>query len=238
MRAAAGNGSVALRSPTASVAGGLGARVLLLGRRRRIREQADGGAPESLRPAGRVDAAREGFDGMPRRDVVSWNYLMIVLALSGAHGSAVGAFVEMRRQGFQPDRTSFSTVLSAWARLAAPDMGRCVHGLALRACSSGFVIYHQVADAHMVFEQMLERNVVSWTAMIKGYLTVHEVGMAFQLFNLMPVKNYVSWCVMIGGFVNDEKFSEAVELFNSLMRNGEEVTNAILVKVVNAFAGY
>ncbi|KAL5224619.1 hypothetical protein ABZP36_011258 [Zizania latifolia] len=229
--------------------------------------------------AGRLDAAREVFDGMPRRDVVSWNSLMAVHARSGAHGRAVGAFVEMRRQGFRPDRTSFSTVLSACARLEALEMGRCVHGLALKTCSSGNVFVgaslitmyancgvvscleqvidgvhspnvavwnalisglamnHQVADARRVFEQMPERNVVSWTAMIKGYLTAHEVGVAFQLFNLMPVKNSVSWCVMIGGFVNDEKFSEAVELFNSLMRNGEEVTNEILIKIVNAFVG-
>lgn len=233
---------------------------------------------EHLR-AGRLEAARQVFDGMPRRDVVSWNTLMAVQARAGSHGRAVGAFLEMRRQGFRLDHTSFSTVLSACARLEALEMGRCVHGLAFKSCSSGnvfvgaslitmyancgvvscleqvldgvespnvalwnalisgLVMNHRVGDARKVFDRMPVRNVVSWTAMIKGYLTVHEVDMAFQLFKLMPVKNSVSWCVMIGGFVTHEKFSEAVEFFNSLMRNGEEVTNVILVKIVNAFAG-
>ncbi|XP_015694345.2 pentatricopeptide repeat-containing protein At4g02750-like, partial [Oryza brachyantha] len=233
---------------------------------------------EHLR-ARRLEAAREVFDGMPRRDVVSWNTLMAVHARSGAHGRAAGAFLEMRRQGFRPDHTSFSTLLSCCARLEALELGRCVHGLAFKTRSSGnvfvgaslitmyancglvscleqvldgvdspnaalwnallsgLVMNHCVANACKVFDQMPVRNVVSWTAMIKGYLTAHKVGMAFQLFKLMPVKNSVSWCVMIGGFVTHERFSEAVELFISLMRNGDEVTNVILVKILNAFAG-
>ncbi|GJN00957.1 hypothetical protein PR202_ga18184 [Eleusine coracana subsp. coracana] len=77
---------------------------------------------------------------------------------------------------------------------------------------------------------------LSWTAMIKGYVMACEMGWAFELFNLMPAKNSVSWCVMIGGFVSHERFGEAVELFRTLMRNGEEVTGAILVKIVNAYA--
>jgi pentatricopeptide repeat protein len=105
------------------------------------------------------------------------------------------------------------------------------------ALVSGLVANQRVADARRVFNQMPVRNVVSWTAMVKGYLTVHEVELALELFNSMPLRNSVSWCVMIGGLVHHQHFSEAVELFNALMRNGEEVTVAILVKVVNAYAG-
>nr|ABL85051.1 hypothetical protein 57h21.26 [Brachypodium sylvaticum] len=229
--------------------------------------------------AGRPDAAREVFDGMPRRDVVSWNSAMSAHARSGAHAGAAGLFLELRRRGVRPDGTSLSTVLSACARLEALELGRCVHGLALRSCStgnvfvgaslvtmyascgvvdclervfddvdspnvalwnalvSGLVMNHRVGDARRVFNRMPARNVVSWTAMVKGHVSVHDVGQAVELFNLMPVKNSVSWCVMIGGLVHCQQFREAVELFNSLMRNGDEVTNVILVKVVNAYAG-
>ncbi|XP_037461994.1 pentatricopeptide repeat-containing protein At4g02750-like [Triticum dicoccoides] len=229
--------------------------------------------------AGRPGAAREVFDGMPRRDVVSWNSLMAAHAREGAHQEAAYAFLELRRCRLRPDNTSFSTVLSAVARLEALELGRCVHGLALKACStgnvfvgaslvtmyascgvfaclqrvfdgvdapnvalwnallSGLVMNHRVADARMVFDQMSGRNVVSWTAMVKGYVTVHEVDLALELFDLMPMKNSVSWCVIIGGLVHHQQFREAIELFKGLMRNGDEVTNAVLVKVVNAYAG-
>ncbi|VAI69874.1 unnamed protein product [Triticum turgidum subsp. durum] len=229
--------------------------------------------------AGRPGAAREVFDGMPRRDVVSWNSLMAAHAREGAHQEAAYAFLELRRCRLRPDHTSFSTVLSAVARLEALELGRCVHGLALKACStgnvfvgaslvtmyascgvfaclqrvfdgvdapnvalwnallSGLVMNHRVADARMVFDQMPGRNVVSWTAMVKGYVTVHEVDLALELFDLMPMKNSVSWCVIIGGLVHHQQFREAIELFKGLMRNGDEVTNAVLVKVVNAYAG-
>ncbi|PNT76659.1 pentatricopeptide repeat-containing protein At4g02750 [Brachypodium distachyon] len=229
--------------------------------------------------AGRPDAAREVFDGMPRRDVVSWNSAMSAHARSGVHDGAARLFLELTRRGIRPDGTSFSTVLSACARLEALELGMCVHGLALKARStgnvfvgaslvtmyascgvtdcleqvfgdvdspnvvlwnalvSGLVMNHRVGDARGVFDRMPARNIVSWTAMVKGHVKVHDVGQAVELFNLMPVKNSVSWCVMIGGLVHCQKFREAVELFNCLMRNGQQVTNAILVKVVNAYAG-
>ncbi|KAL6861512.1 hypothetical protein ACP4OV_017212 [Aristida adscensionis] len=106
------------------------------------------------------------------------------------------------------------------------------------ALISGLVLNHRVDDARRVFDRMPERNVVSWTAMIKGHVTAHNVDRAFQLFSLMPAKNPVSWCVMIGGFVSHGRFREAVQLFNTLMSSGEEVTSAILVKIVNAYASF
>ncbi|MQT62867.1 hypothetical protein GHO42_07115, partial [Pseudomonas sp. FSL R10-0056] len=63
--------------------------------------------------AGRVDAVQEVFYRMPQRDVVSWNSLMAAYTRSGVHDSAVTAFLEMRREGFCVDNTTFSTVLSA-----------------------------------------------------------------------------------------------------------------------------
>ncbi|KAM0874912.1 hypothetical protein ACQ4PT_037128 [Festuca glaucescens] len=229
--------------------------------------------------AGRPDAALEVFDGMLRRDVVSWNSSMAEHARAVAHGRVAAAFLDLTRQGIRPDHASFSIVLSACAWLEALELGRCVHGLALRAGStgsvfvgaslitmyancgvfrcleqvfdgvvcpnvalwnalvSGLVMNHRVADARRVFDMMPARNVVSWTAMVKGYVRVHEMELALELFNSMPLKNSVSWCVIIGGLVHHHQFREAVELFNSLMRNGEEVTSAVLVKVVNAYAG-
>uniref|UniRef100_A0ACD5ZRJ6 Uncharacterized protein n=1 Tax=Avena sativa TaxID=4498 RepID=A0ACD5ZRJ6_AVESA len=229
--------------------------------------------------AGRPDAAREVFDGMPPRGVVSWNTFMAAHARAGEHLRVAGAFLELSRQDIRPDHASFSTMLSACARLEALELGRSVHGLALKTCCtnnvfvgaslitmyancgtfgclervfhgvdspnvalwnalvSGLAMNHQVADARRVFDQMPNRNVVSWTAMVKGYVMAHQMELALELFNSMPVKNSVSWCVMIGGLVHHQQFREAVELFDSLMRNGDEVTSAILVKVVNAYAG-
>lgn len=105
------------------------------------------------------------------------------------------------------------------------------------ALISGLVMNHRVEDARRIFDNMAERNVVSWTAMVKGYVRVHELGWAFKVFNLMPAKNSVSWCVMIGGFVNHKRFGEAVDLFKSLVSSGQEVTSAILVKIVSACSG-
>ncbi|KAF0903243.1 hypothetical protein E2562_026537 [Oryza meyeriana var. granulata] len=181
---------------------------------------------EQLR-AGRVEAARELFDGMPRRDVVSWNTLMAVHTRSGAHGWAVGVFVEMRRQGFRPDHTSLSTTLSACARLEALETGRCVHGLAIKICSSGNVfvgasLITMYANCGVVscLEQVLDcvdsPNVALWNALISGLVMNHRVTDARRVFDQMPLCNVVSWTAMIKGYLTVQEVGMAFELFNMM----------------------
>ncbi|KAJ4728764.1 Pentatricopeptide repeat-containing protein [Melia azedarach] len=64
-----------------------------------------------------------------------------------------------------------------------------------------------------LFEEMPERNVVSWNSMIVGLIRNGELNEARQVFDSMPIKNVVSWNAMIAGYVESCRMGEAKVLF-------------------------
>ncbi|KAL6606605.1 hypothetical protein ACP70R_042258 [Stipagrostis hirtigluma subsp. patula] len=189
--------------------------------------------------AGRPDAARMVFDGMPRRDVVSWNTLMAACLRSGAHLRAASAFAEMRRRGLRADHTSFSTALSACARAEALALGRCVHGLAVKAGSSSnvfvgasLITMYASCEVCGCLERVLEGvqspNVALWNALVSGLVMNRQVEDARRVFDRMPARNVVSWTAMMKGYVTVHKVERAFELF-SLMPAKNPVSWCVMI---------
>ena len=124
------------------------------------------------------------FDGMAERDVVSWTALM-----SGYSGAgrprlrlAVSLFHDMCHRGVPPNAFTFSTAVSARARLADAGLGRKVHARAeVERYASDTVVATVLIDmygkagnvksARAVFDGMaaLARNAVSRGSMLSVY---------------------------------------------------------------------
>lgn len=79
---------------------------------------------------GAMSRARELFDGMRDRDVVSWTTLMSGYTASGRSREAVSVLRAMEFSGVQPNVVTLSTAASACARLADAGLGRQVHARA------------------------------------------------------------------------------------------------------------
>ncbi|TQE07665.1 hypothetical protein C1H46_006736 [Malus baccata] len=74
-----------------------------------------------------------------------------------------------------------------------------------------------VGSARRVFEDMSEKNVVTWTAMISGYTRVGDIGGALLLFEKMPERDVPSWNAVIAGCTQNGQFSEAISLFKTMV---------------------
>ena len=70
--------------------------------------------------------------------------------------------------------------------------------------------------ARSLFDEITDRNVVSWTSLIYGYCHLGYVEAAKSLFDSMPRKNLVSWNVMIGGYSPNKQPHEALKFFHEL----------------------
>lgn len=95
-------------------------------------------------------------------------------------------------------------------------------------CSSNVVL------ARQLFDEMSERNVVSWTAMIFGYLRFGEVGDAVLLFERMPERDVPSWNAVIAGCVQNGMFLEAISFFGRMMDVGEKANHVTVACVLSA----
>ncbi|CAI0382057.1 unnamed protein product [Linum tenue] len=89
-------------------------------------------------------------------------------------------------------------------------------------------------EAREAFDKMPERNVVSWTAMLRGYVQEGMIGEAERLFSQMPVRNVVSWTVMIGGLIEDGRVDEALKLFYVMpVKDVVARTNMIVISTLS-----
>ena len=142
---------------------------------------------------GHADCAHKMFDLMVDRDLVAWNSVINGFALNGMPSEALTLFREMGLEGVQPDGFTMVSLLSACAELGALALGRRAHvyilkiGLSVNlhvnnALLDLYAKCGSIREAQKVFNEMEDKNVVSWTSLIVG-LAVNGFGKeALELF--------------------------------------------------------
>ncbi|XP_077251597.1 pentatricopeptide repeat (PPR) superfamily protein [Tasmannia lanceolata] len=146
---------------------------------------------------GRSSNAMELFRVMPVKDLFSWTALISGFVQSGDAINSLKLFVEMRREMIPiKDPFVLSTVVGAASNLAALELGKQLHCLVmlLGFVSSMFIsnslvdMYAKCSDivsAKALFDEMPQRDVVSWTTMIVGAAQHGRAEEAFSLFDQM-----------------------------------------------------
>ncbi|KAJ0976538.1 hypothetical protein J5N97_012012 [Dioscorea zingiberensis] len=175
-----------------------------------------------------LDAARLLLDAAKKPNTLVWNTLLKAYADHGLFSDALSLFQRMRRSGVPPDCYTFPFLLKACEILF---IGSSIHALVMKlgleanlhAQNSLLGLYCRcccVEDAQKVFDEMAERDVVSYTALVSGYAKVGMLESAMELFELIPERDVVSWGAMISGFAQNGFPEEALFLFQEMQRFG------------------
>ncbi|KAG9459167.1 hypothetical protein H6P81_003675 [Aristolochia fimbriata] len=129
---------------------------------------------------GELENARKLFDEMPERSDVSWTAIISAYAQNGIVSEALKLLHEMQILGFKPASATVASILPVCAGLVDLKQGLEIHGYCIRnGFASDLVVATALVDmyakcgclgkAKQVFEEMLERNVICWNAMISAY---------------------------------------------------------------------
>ncbi|KAL2492997.1 Pentatricopeptide repeat-containing protein [Abeliophyllum distichum] len=126
-----------------------------------------------------IGTAKELFDEMPEPGLVAWNTVIDCHVYCAKYKEALELFLKMYGSGIAFDEATLVVILSACSALGVLDFGKWVHSLAgntgftglVSVCNSLIDMYAKcgaVEEAYKVFDNMLERNLVTWNTMMLG----------------------------------------------------------------------
>lgn len=146
------------------------------------------------------------FDSMgDNKDLVSWSAIISGFAQNGMGRESVRVFVDMIKFGEYPNQFCFSGVLRACCSPDNVDIGLVIFGFVIKTgyfesdlcvgCALIDLFAKGLGDmkaARVVFDEMPERNAVTWTLMITRYAQMGYSGDAVQLFLEMVENGFVA----------------------------------------------
>ncbi|THU60203.1 hypothetical protein C4D60_Mb07t10170 [Musa balbisiana] len=145
---------------------------------------------------GATFSALKLFDEMPQRDSISWNVMVHGFLSRGDFEAGLGLFRQARILDFEPNVASLVLAIQASWKLHDVDEGLSLHGLVVRnrfvadvsIQNSLLSMYSKFGDmdsAKQIFDETVERDVISWSALIGGYAQTGKAFVALQLFREM-----------------------------------------------------
>ncbi|KAL4369453.1 hypothetical protein GQ457_05G019590 [Hibiscus cannabinus] len=136
---------------------------------------------------------------LDKSNVSSWNSIIAELARAGDSTEALRAFYSMRKLSLKPNRSTFPCAIKACSALLDLYSGKQTHQQALifgyetdLFVSSALIDMYSkcghVRDARILFDQIPQPNIVSWTSMITGYIQNNTPRQALLLFKELLIQ--------------------------------------------------
>ncbi|KAL4350927.1 hypothetical protein HN51_033283 [Arachis hypogaea] len=161
-----------------------------------------------------ITQAKNLFDKMPQRDSVSWAAIIAGYAQTGHYEEALNMFVAMKRDGESLNRGTFSCALSSCADIAALELGKQVHGQAVK---TGY-----------------ETGCFVGNALLAMYFKCGSIDEAYDMFEAIEEKDIVSWNTMLAGYARHGFGKQALSVFESMNKLGVKPDEITMVGVLSA----
>lgn len=213
---------------------------------------------------GSLSDAQSVFDGLTQRDMVAWTVMIAGYAQQGKSETAFQLYCQMREERIHPDSQTLVSVLQACSSLAEKEHVVSLGGKSVRpeSLQKGRVIHSEIwmrgyesdvfvgstlismyskcgaiESAQHIFDKALQKNVVSWNALLAGYSQQGKWRQALHLYHEMrrdavcpDARTFVSMLQACGGRT-EKKYSSVVDgkcLALECLQVGKEIHSEIL----------
>ncbi|KAL2344144.1 hypothetical protein Fmac_005429 [Flemingia macrophylla] len=185
---------------------------------------------------GRLQDAQMVFDAMKVRDLVSWNSVIAAYEQNNEPVTALEFFKGMQFVGTQPDFLTVVSLASIFGQLSDWLIGRAVHGFVIRrgwleedvvignALVNMYAKLGSIDSAHVVFEQLPVRDVISWNTLITGYAQNGLASEAIDAYNMMGecrtiVPNQGTWVSILPAYSHVGALQQGMKIHGRLIKN-------------------
>lgn len=183
---------------------------------------------------GSLQEARGYFDDMPMKNVISWTAMISGYVQCGLPQEGLQLLSRLYREEglIRGNCYTFASALDACSNLAALDVGKQVHAQALKTISKDrdnhLVFETALVDmysksgsltyARRVFDEMGEKNVVSWTSMITGYASYGDGLEAIRVLEEMMCigfkPNEITFVAILNACSHSGMVNQGIHYFN------------------------
>ncbi|KNA07973.1 hypothetical protein SOVF_166890 [Spinacia oleracea] len=184
--------------------------------------------------SGAMEKARKAFDVQIEKNLVSYNAMVDGYVRNLNVDEAFELFCQIGNAKVRPNAYTFSSLLSGIASIGAGRKGEQIHGQIVKAglesnqhiCNALISMYSRCGNieaALSVFNDMENRNIISWTAMITGFAKHGFARKALEMFDKMihdGVKpNEVTFTAVLSACSHVGLVSEGWRHFDSMYRD-------------------
>ncbi|XP_050378177.1 pentatricopeptide repeat-containing protein At1g08070, chloroplastic-like [Argentina anserina] len=161
---------------------------------------------------GELEVARQVFDDLPERNVMSWNSMMAGYVKNERWGEVVELFQRLLELDIGFDEVTLISVLTACGRVANLELGEWI-GEYVRANG-------------------LKGNIAMVTTLVDMYAKCGRVDKARRIFDRMDRRDVVSWSAMISGYSQANRCREAIDLFHDMQKANVDPNEVTMVSVL------
>ncbi|MCO5581299.1 hypothetical protein L7F22_035178 [Adiantum nelumboides] len=176
---------------------------------------------------GKMSSALEMFDMLHEHDVISWTALVSGYAQEGQAEEALSYFNHMLQQGVMPNNITYLSAVAACSSHVLLLTGKNIHAVVLGELNADIVTANSllnlygkcgcIEDAQDIFDSMLEKDAISWSAMIAAYAQHGEDNAVLQLFYQMQQvgvrPNHVTFLSVISAWGHTGRVEEGYYWF-------------------------
>ncbi|KAJ7952877.1 Pentatricopeptide repeat-containing protein [Quillaja saponaria] len=172
-------------------------------------------------------SAQTLFDKLLQPNVFAWTAIIGFYSRHGLTEECMITYRDLKSKGVTPDGYVFPKVLRACAQLSCLDWGTLVHkdvvifgsGQNIQVCNSMIDMYSKCGDirsARRVFEEMVERDLLSWNTIISGSVYNGLLELAVELLDYMRLEGYepdiVTWNTVMDAYCRMGLCEEGLEM--------------------------
>ncbi|KAL5557962.1 hypothetical protein UlMin_034173 [Ulmus minor] len=179
---------------------------------------------------GYLEDARHVFDGMRNRNLFTWSAMIGACSREQRWKEVVELFFLMMGDGVIPDQFLFPKIVQACGNSRNFEATKLIHSVVVRCGFSHIRVNNSILAAYAkcgkldwakkFFENMDERDGVTWNAMISGYCQKIQIEEAQKLFDAMSEKGtepgLVTWNILIDSYSQLGQSEVAVGLMKKM----------------------
>ncbi|KAH7434163.1 hypothetical protein KP509_06G003600 [Ceratopteris richardii] len=198
---------------------------------------------------GQLLEAEKTFMMLSEQNAAAWTTLIAGFSEHGLVQETLDSLECMKQAGFTPDPVCFLCALKACVSIGAIGKGKELHadiiieGLETEIYLGNSLVdmygkFGSIVEAQDVFDELVTRDVVSWTALITGYAEHGHPEVAFQCLEQMQMEGVTPteapWNAVILAFSERDEIEDAFSVYARMQEQGMLPDSATYVSIFRA----